>query len=71
LLAKGWIERRRDPSDTRRVQLLLKPQGVAHTRPSRRTVERAVTDALDAVGDANVRAARKVLIEIAQRLDDR
>jgi hypothetical protein len=30
-----------------------------------------VTDALDAVGDANVRAARKVLIEIAQRLDDR
>ena len=69
LSAKGWIERRRDPSDTRRAQLLLKPQAVAHTRPSRRTVERAVTDALRTVGDANVDSARKVLIEIAQRLD--
>ena len=70
LVGKGWIERRRDPTDTRRVQLLLKPSAVTFTRTTRGTVERAVTDALDHVGDANVRAARKVLAEIVNRLSD-
>jgi DNA-binding MarR family transcriptional regulator len=68
LTKKGWLERRRDPADTRRVQLLLKPQGVAYTRTARRTVEWAVTDALDHAGFSNVQAARKVLIGIADRL---
>jgi DNA-binding MarR family transcriptional regulator len=70
LVAKGWIERRRDPTDTRRVQLLLKPSAVAFTRTTRGTVERVVTDALNHVGQANVRAARKVLAEIARRMSD-
>ena len=70
LAAKGWLERRRDPTDTRRVQLLLKPSAVIFTRPTRGTVEHAVTDALDHVGEANVRAARKVLAEIVRRLSD-
>jgi DNA-binding MarR family transcriptional regulator len=68
--AKGWLERRRDPTDTRRVQLLLKPAAVTFTRTTRGTVERAVTDALNHVGEANVRAARKVLAEIVRRLSD-
>jgi DNA-binding MarR family transcriptional regulator len=68
-MTKGWLERRRDPTDTRRVQLLLKPQGVVYTRTTRQTVEHAVTDALNDAGPANVRAARKVLVGIAERLD--
>lgn len=68
LIAKGWLERRRDPTDTRRIQLLLKPQGAVYTRTTRRTVEQAVTDALNDAGAANVRAARKVLTQIAERL---
>jgi DNA-binding MarR family transcriptional regulator len=70
LVAKGWLERRLDPTDTRRVQLLLKPSGVVFTRTARGTIERDVTDALAHVGKANVRAARKVLGEIARRLGD-
>ncbi|HUK36401.1 MAG TPA: MarR family transcriptional regulator [Vicinamibacterales bacterium] len=70
LAAKGWLERRQDPSDTRRVQLLLKPQGVAFTRTSRGTVEHAVTAALDHAGAGNVRVARTVLLEIDRRLND-
>jgi DNA-binding MarR family transcriptional regulator len=69
LVARGYLERQSDPKDTRRARLRLKPQAVAHTRVSRGTVERAVTEALDQAGVANVRAARKVLLEIAQRLN--
>ena len=70
LVAKGWLERRQDPSDTRRVQLLLKAQAVRFTRMSRGTVEYAVTTALARAGANNVRMARRVLTEIAQHLDD-
>jgi DNA-binding MarR family transcriptional regulator len=69
LVARGLLERQRDPSDTRRARLRLKPKASMHTRPSRGTVERAVTEALEHVGPNNVRAARKVLKEIAQRLN--
>lgn len=69
LVARGLMERRRDPSDTRRVRLRVKPGASVHTRPSRRTVERAVTEALDRVGPNSVRTARKVLKEIANRLN--
>jgi DNA-binding MarR family transcriptional regulator len=69
LVARGLLERQRDPSDTRRARLRLKPSAAVHTRASRGTVEKAVTEALDHMGPANVRAARKVLIEVAQRLN--
>jgi DNA-binding MarR family transcriptional regulator len=69
LVARGLLERQRDPSDTRRVRLRLKPRASKHARPSRVTVERAVTEALERVGPARVRAARTVLREIAQRLN--
>jgi MarR family transcriptional regulator, organic hydroperoxide resistance regulator len=69
LVARGYLERQSDPNDTRRARLRLKPQAMAHTRVSRGTVERAVTDALEHAGEANVRAARRVLLEIAQRLN--
>jgi DNA-binding MarR family transcriptional regulator len=69
LVARGLLERQRDPSDTRRVRLRLKPKASSHTRQTRGTVEKTVTEALEHVGPANVRAARKVLLEIAQRLN--
>jgi DNA-binding MarR family transcriptional regulator len=69
LVARGFLQRQADPSDTRRARLRLKPRAMSHTRVSRGTVERAVTEALEHAGPSNVRAARKVLTEIAQRLN--
>jgi DNA-binding MarR family transcriptional regulator len=69
LVTRGLVERRPDPSDTRRARLRLKPKAFAQTRTSRGTVEKAVIDALEDVGAANVRAARKVLSAVGRRLD--
>jgi DNA-binding MarR family transcriptional regulator len=69
LVARGFLERQRDPSDTRRARLRVKPKASRHIRSSRGTVERVVTEALEHVGSNNVRAARRVLKEIAQRLN--
>ena len=70
LVARGLLERRRDPRDSRRARLRLKPRAVAFTRTSAGTVEKAVTHALDQVGASNVRVARKVLAEVARRLNE-
>jgi DNA-binding MarR family transcriptional regulator len=69
LVARGLLERQRDPSDTRRARLWLKPGASVHTRTSRGTVEGMVRAALEHEGPANVRAARKVLMQIAERLN--
>ena len=69
LVASGLLERERDPSDSRRARLQLKARAVAYTGTSRGTVEKSVRDALNRVGPANVRAARKVLAEVARRLN--
>jgi DNA-binding MarR family transcriptional regulator len=68
LVAGGWLERRRDPADTRRVQLRLKPHAVPYTKTSRGTVERAVRSALNNVGRSKVNTAREVLAEISRQL---
>jgi DNA-binding MarR family transcriptional regulator len=70
LSARGLLERTRDPEDTRRARLRLRPRARAHTRSSRGTVERAVRRALTRAGDANVRAARRVLAAVAASLND-
>jgi DNA-binding MarR family transcriptional regulator len=69
LVARGLLERERDPGDSRRARLRLKPRAVGYTRTSRGTVEKAVRQALNHVGASNVRAARKVLAEVARRLE--
>ncbi len=69
LAARGLIERERDPADARRVRLRLKPRAAGHVRSTRGTVESAVVAALDHVGVGNVRVARKVLTEIARRIE--
>lgn len=70
LVTRGYLERQSDPADTRRARLHLRRRAAVHTRVSRGTIEKAVTDALAHSGESNVRAARKVLSEIAQRLND-
>jgi DNA-binding MarR family transcriptional regulator len=70
LVARGLVERKRDAADSRRAQLRLKAAARAYTRTSRGTVERAVTQALKRAGASNVRAARKVLAEIAVSVND-
>ena len=70
LVARGLIERRRDPADSRRTRLRVKPAAAWFTKSSRLTVEKTVTGALEASGPSNVRAARRVLTELARRLND-
>lgn len=70
LVARGLLKRERDPGDSRRARLWLKPRAVAYTRTSPGTVERAVRQALNRVGVSNVRAARRVLAEVARKLND-
>ncbi|MGH9143558.1 MAG: MarR family winged helix-turn-helix transcriptional regulator [Vicinamibacterales bacterium] len=69
LVARGLIGRTRDPHDSRRARLRLKQRAVVHTRVAPGTVEAAVTRALARSGASNVRAARRVLTEVAQRLN--
>jgi MarR family transcriptional regulator, organic hydroperoxide resistance regulator len=70
LVDRGLVERRRDPADSRRARLRLKPAAAAFTKGTRLTVEKIVTEALEQAGPSSVRAARKVLAEIARRLND-
>jgi DNA-binding MarR family transcriptional regulator len=70
LVAKGFLARQRDPGDSRRARLQLKARGRAYTRNSPGTVEKAVTQALTRVGGSDVRAARRVLAEVARRLNE-
>ena len=70
LVARGLLERRVDPGDTRRARLRLKPQALAFTRVSAGTIEKTVATALDRAGAANVRAARKVLTAVAARFSE-
>ena len=70
LAARGLLERERDSGDRRVVRLRLKPRAAIYTKRAAGTAERVVTLALNRVGAANVGAARRVLAEIAKRLDE-
>jgi DNA-binding MarR family transcriptional regulator len=70
LVAGGLLERERDPVDSRRARLRLKPRAVVYTRTSPGTVEKAVTRALKRAGASKVRVARQVLGEVAQTLNE-
>lgn len=68
--ARGLIARERDPADSRRARLRLKPAAAAYIDRSSGTVERAVTQALRKVGPAKVRTAKSVLDALAEALND-
>jgi MarR family transcriptional regulator, organic hydroperoxide resistance regulator len=69
LVARGLIDRSRDPGDSRKARLRLKRGAFAFTKVSPGTVEQAVTQVLRRVGASNVKVARKVLSELAQQFD--
>jgi DNA-binding MarR family transcriptional regulator len=69
LVARGLVERTRDPHDSRRAHLRLTRRGAPFTRLSAGTVEQAVTRALGRSGSPTVRAARTLLAALARELD--
>jgi DNA-binding MarR family transcriptional regulator len=69
LVQRGLIERLRDPVDSRRARLRLKPSAIPFTRIAAGTVEKAVTLALAKAGAVNLRAARTVLTAVANGLN--
>jgi MarR family transcriptional regulator, organic hydroperoxide resistance regulator len=70
LVTAGLIDRGRDPRDNRRTQLRLKPAASRFMHLTTGTIEETVRVALLRAGGGNVRAARKVLAEIAGRLNE-
>ena len=70
LVARGLLERARDPEDSRRSRLRLHPRALVYARTSSGTVEKAVTRALNKAGAKNVSAARIVLAQVAESLND-
>jgi len=70
LVARGLLDRQPDGRDKRRVRLRLRPAAAAYTRTSVGTVEHAVRQALENAGRSHVRATRRVLTDIAQRLHE-
>src|SRR5262249_52872020 len=70
LVKRGLLERERDPADARRARLRLNPKAAVYTKTAPGTVEKAVTLALRRAGAGTVRAARRVLTEVARRLGE-
>ncbi len=68
LEARALMERRRDPRDARRALLWLTARGRAVDDLKSETVEARVRAALASLPDRDVRAAERVLLEIARRL---
>ncbi len=69
LVARGLLDRRADPADSRRARLRLKSRARRYTQASEGTAEESVREALKRIDPADVRAARRVLVEIAQGLN--
>lgn len=69
LVRRGWIDRRRDPHDRRRVRLGLTPHGRALDVPDDASVEAAVARALASVRPQAARDARRVLDALVRELE--
>jgi DNA-binding MarR family transcriptional regulator len=70
LVSGGVVTRQPDPNDSRRARLHLTPASGRFVQLSIGTIEETVRQALLRSGEPNVRAARKVLEEIAERLNE-
>ena len=68
LTARGALSRRADPTDRRRITLALTPAGRKLDRRTAGTVEAGVRRALAGLPPADVRAAARVLRQIAGSL---
>lgn len=69
LVARGLLERTRDPRDGRRARLHVKRRALPLTRVSSGTVEHAVRRALSRSGPSASRGARRLLAALADQLD--
>lgn len=61
LVAKGFVERRNDPSDRRRVLVRITDAGIAHARQQNAQGVDAVARELQALGDRNAAELLSVL----------
>lgn len=71
LAARGLVVRNADSTDARRALFTLGPKGAAVDKQRRGTVEAAVTAALEALPERDVRAALEVLDTLARAMDRR
>lgn len=69
LEARGWIVRRSDPTDRRRVLLGLTEAGRRLDAEDAVTIERAMRDCLSAASPAQLEAARELLLHLAAGLE--
>lgn len=69
LVGRGWIDRRRDPRDGRRLRLGLTPRGRTYDVHDEATVEAAISRALSRVRPHAARDARLVLDTLIRELD--
>ena len=69
LVEKGLLNRQRDPADSRRMQLQVRPRASALQRVARGTVEHAVARALRRAPAPRIRQARMLLGAVADELD--
>jgi DNA-binding MarR family transcriptional regulator len=70
LVSKQLVQRRRDPTDSRRVRLRARDRAHVFISGSPGTVEHAVTRALTHVPVRDVRVAKQVLSAVADALAD-
>ncbi len=66
LVARGYLERIRDPSDRRRVNLSLTDRGRNAGRAARGAIEQVDRDLRARVGDESIAHARKTLIALRE-----
>ena len=66
---KGWLERRGDPVDGRRVSLGLTAVGRELDRPTAHTIEAAVQQLLQTANKTDVEATTRVLDALAEALE--
>lgn len=66
---KGFLLRKRSPSDLRRVDLSLLPEGIAHYQESHRKTLALVDRLIDAVGPTSIRTLVPLLLQVADSFD--
>ena len=70
LVAQGWVERRADATDTRRVRVALTPAGQQHVAPLLTAARAHEAQRLQALGAPELERMRKALHALVQHFDE-